>query len=82
MPAIDDPLASLRASSVVRAWVLPLIVTALPLTTALFLGEVIVIFGGVVVEDVAHGRGLIRLAAGADDRDREVVDAVGQLDRG
>ena len=46
VPAIDEPLASLRASRVVRAWVLPLSVTALPLTTALFFGEVIVIFGG------------------------------------
>ena len=47
VPAIDDPLASFRASSVVRAWVLPLMVTALPLTIALFLGEVMVILGGV-----------------------------------
>ena len=37
---------SLRARSVVRAWVLPLMSTALPLTIALFFGEVIVIFGG------------------------------------
>ena len=47
VPATDDPLASFRANSVVRACVLPLIVTALPLMTALFLGEVTVIFGGV-----------------------------------
>ena len=46
VPAIDDPFASFRASSVVRAWVLPLILTALPLTMLLFLGEVMVIFGG------------------------------------
>ena len=46
VPATDDPFASFRANSVVRACVLPLMVTALPLMTALFLGEVIVIFGG------------------------------------
>ena len=46
VPAIVDPLASLRARSVVRAWVLPLISTAVRLTVALFLGDVIVIFGG------------------------------------
>ena len=48
MPAIDDPLAALRASSVVRAWVLPLIVTALRLTIAPFFGDVMVILGGVL----------------------------------
>ena len=48
VPAIDVWLAAFRASSVVRAWVLPLMVTALPLTVALFLGEVTVIFGGVL----------------------------------
>ena len=46
VPAIVDPLASLRASSVVRAWVLPLMMTALPLTTAFFLGDVTVSLGG------------------------------------
>ena len=46
VPAIDDPLASFRASSVVRACVLPLMLTALPLTTLLFFGELMVIFGG------------------------------------
>ncbi len=46
VPATDEPFASFRASSVVRAWVLPLMVTALPLMTALFLGEVMVILGG------------------------------------
>src|SRR4029077_7287780 len=47
VPAIDDPLASFRASSVVRACVLPLMLTALPLTVLLFFGELMVIFGGV-----------------------------------
>ena len=46
VPAIDDPFAALCASSVVRACVLPLMSTALPLTMALFFGELIVIFGG------------------------------------
>ena len=46
VPATCEALASFRARRVVRAWVLPLIVTALPLTTALFFGEVMVIFGG------------------------------------
>ena len=60
VPAIDDPFASLRASSVVRAWVLPLILTALPLTMALFFGDVIVIFGGDCVEHVADDRATAR----------------------
>ena len=47
VPETDDPFAALRARSVVRAWVLPLISTASPLTVALFLGELMVIFGGV-----------------------------------
>ena len=47
VPATDDPFAVFRARRVVRAWVLPLIVTALPLTTALFLGETMVSFGAV-----------------------------------
>ena len=46
VPAMDEPFAALCASSVVRACVLPLMSTALLLTMALFLGEVMVILGG------------------------------------
>src|SRR4029453_19024191 len=43
---MQRPFAPFRGRSVVRAWVLPLISTAWRLTVALFLGVVIVIFGG------------------------------------
>ena len=46
VPPTDDPLAALRAANVVRAGVLPVMVTALPLTVPLFFGEETVIFGG------------------------------------
>ena len=78
---MDAPFVAFRAMSVVRPWVLPLIVTALPLTIAPFFGDETVILGGDLVLDEPDDRRRIRLAARPDDRDREVVHALGQGDR-
>ena len=81
VPAIVDPLASLRASSVVRAWVLPLMTTALPLTTAFFLGDVTVSLGGAASNTYRTATDGSDSPPGPKIGHGEVVDALGQLDR-
>ena len=79
VPLIDSPVVALRAMIVERPCVLPSSVTALRVDVGAVLRRARRDLGRVLVEDRSGRRGDgLRLAARPDDRDAEVVDALGQ----
>ena len=80
VPTIDSPVVLFRAFSVDRPCVRPSSVTALRLIDRPVLRATSSLMAGLFsVEDPAHERRRLGLAAGPDERDAEVVDALGQL---